>query len=262
MNKILRVRMNLTSMHREQSFISEQVTQMLFGDEVEVLEDYGKWIKGKCLKDGYIGCTYKDYLGDFELPKPDYIVKDPIVLVRNESDGTEILTRVLGGTKTNILDEDGEWVKIRASQDGWIPRGALRAYSDIPTEKTALRRMVCDNALSMIGVPYLWGGSSACGIDCSGLAQWSYRTAGISILRDAHEQYQEERKVEPPFLPGDLVFYFEEENGVRRISHVSISLGGWVVIHSSRKYDGVYISDVQNTPHLKNAYFGAARYIL
>lgn len=256
---VMQVRMNLTSMHEAKSFLSELTTQLLFGDRVEILEDDGDWVLGRSLTDGYISYTYKSYLGSLDLPASTHIVKEAAVPVMDQPDGGHILTRVFSGTKTAVLTEQGDMVRISASQDGWVPRNTLRAFSELPQDAESLRTLVCQNALSLIGVPYLWGGSSSNGIDCSGLAQWAYRLAGVDLQRDAHMQLNESRRVEPPYLPGDLVFYGERLPDRISVTHVSISLGGWTVIHSSRSRNGVYVDDVQQVPHLRDTWLCGCR---
>ena len=255
---ILRVNKNLTSMHREKSFHTELMTQMFYGDPVAVLIDEGDWIIGRNMLDGYISYTYKKYLSEIPWQEPTHIVTAPVTTLYKSADKQEQIGRVFGGTRTVILEEKDGMVRIPVDYEGWIEQNALTAYADLPTDPDSLRNLVCSHALKLIGVPYLWGGSSVNGIDCSGLVQWAYRMSGIPVLRDAHMQYIAEQSVEPPFLPGDAVLYGQ---GLEHISHASISLGGWTVIHSSRSRNGVYIDDALTAPALKGTFVAAIRYI-
>ena len=112
----------------------------------------------------------------------------------------------------------------------------------------------------MIGVPYLWGGTSGNGIDCSGFARLLHRWIGIEIPRDADMQSVAAKRVEPPFEIGDLLF-FGEGDGDRHVTHVGMSLGGWKIIHSSRGQNGVYIDDVQEKESLRNIYMHTGSFL-
>jgi cell wall-associated NlpC family hydrolase len=118
--------------------------------------------------------------------------------------------------------------------------------------------MIAD-ARPFTGVYYLWGGSSAWGIDCSGLAQLVHRLSGYEIPRDCHLQFPVGRPSEPPFSPGDLLYFWNDARTM--VGHVGISTGGWNIIHSSRTKNGVYEEDVRANEGLRNSFAGARSFL-
>jgi cell wall-associated NlpC family hydrolase len=112
----------------------------------------------------------------------------------------------------------------------------------------------------MIGIPYLWGGTSGNGIDCSGFVRLLHRWVGVDIPRDADMQYAAAKKVEPPYEVGDL-FFFAEKDSSRKITHVGMCLGGSKLIHSSRSNNGVYNDDLQESKLLKDIFVSAGSFL-
>src|SRR5690606_14967403 len=100
-------------------------------------------------------------------------------------------------------------------------------------------------ALRWLGSPYLWGGITPAGVDCSGLTQSVFRIHGIPLPRDSDQQagMGEPLPIDTPdsLHPGDLLF-FEERRG--RISHVAISMGGFRIVHSAVGNGGVARNDL------------------
>lgn len=259
---------NLTSMHGEPSWLAEQLTQCTYGLRVEVLREEGNWVFAR-QDDGYIAWVYRPYLSTVQPQTPTHLVAAlQAGLFTNHEDISVHISRLYTGTWVAVDHFDGEWAYIKphgealpnAMPGGWVRSDRLLSIGELPMSEESKRDAIVNFAFRLKGVPYLWGGCTTNGIDCSGLAQLSHRFAGLTITRDADMQKNAGRKVEPPFTRGDLVFFGDEGN-LERISHVGISLGGWEIIHSSRSRNGVYVDDIQKVPHLNDTFAGGCSYL-
>jgi gamma-D-glutamyl-L-lysine dipeptidyl-peptidase len=268
--RVLVVAANLTGLYAASSFLAEQVSQLLNGWPVEVLMEEGRW-RFVRLADGYLGWAYGPYLAETAAPAPTHIVCEPVSYLRAApSLDAPLVNRLLGGTVI-AAEIKGGWAWVTLAGDpaaplgpglsGWVPMADLRSLFRLPQNEAGRRVQVIADAARFIGVPYLWGGCSAFGIDCSGYTQLLHRLAGVIIPRDADMQFEAGQPVSYPFQPGDLLFFGEGEAGVRKITHVAVSVGGWRIIHSSRSRNGVQEDDVQAVEHLRESFVGARTFV-
>jgi cell wall-associated NlpC family hydrolase len=112
-------------------------------------------------------------------------------------------------------------------------QAAPSAGSSVATQAIAAAR-------SQLGVPYVWGGTSPDGFDCSGLTQWAFEHAGIELPRTSRAQAQEGQEVDADSMqPGDLIFFNSP------VSHVGIYIGGGKMIEAPQTGSDVKISNVE-----------------
>ena len=261
---------NLTGLYAASSFLAEQVSQLLNGWPVEILMEDGRW-RFVRLADRYLGWAYGPYLAETAAPAPTHIVCEPVSLLRVAPSVESLpINRILGGTAI-AAEMQGGWAQVTLAGDptaplrpglvGWVPTAELRSLADLPADEAGRRSQIVADAVRFTGVPYLWGGCSAFGIDCSGYAQLLHRLAGVTIPRDADQQFDAARPVEYPYQPGDLLFFGEGAGEARKITHVAVSLGGWRILHSSRSRNGVQEDDVQAVEHLRESFVGARTFV-
>jgi len=113
-----------------------------------------------------------------------------------------------------------------------------------------------------LGVPYLWGGTTPSGFDCSGLCQYAYRQIGISIPRTSRVQFTSGQFIPPSrtdlLEPGDLVF-FGYGGDPTKVHHVGMYVGGGVFIHAPGTGDHVKYSSLSDRISARRDYVGAVR---
>lgn len=196
----LRARRGIVPVRRDPADDVEMVTELLFGETFDIDRTENGWAFGKCGHDGYRGWCVADGLAAG--PPPSHRVTALRAFLYPDPDFKRPPLRALslGALITAIADRDGF---VRIDGGGWIASVALSPVDQWAPDWA-------DTALRFVGVPYLWGGRSSLGLDCSGLVQVSLAAAGITVPRDSGDQA---RVAGQPIDPasgltrGDLVFF-------------------------------------------------------
>ena len=220
---------------------SELVSQLLYGDHFKVLEQRKKWSKIQLFFDGYEG--WIDNKQFVEITQDNYnglnneplkLSSDLVEFVQNENNQLFAISigSTLNGLKLLGHNHDGNFVNSIQSKDHLII-----------------------TAFNYLNSPYLWGGKTPFGIDCSGFTQMVYKLNGYKLLRDASQQATQGEVLS--FIeesePGDLAFFDNDEG---QIVHVGIILKDNYIIHAHGKvridrldHSGIYNVDTNKHSH-------------
>lgn len=158
--------------------------------------------------------------------------------------GASILGRLTNGASVTVLSSYNGWYKIKSgSLTGWVSAAYIKSMTTSGSWTTQANTAV-NTADRLIGVPYLYGGATTAGFDCSGLTQYVYAKAGISLPHSSSAQATKGAAVARAALqPGDLVFF--STNGSGSVNHTGIYLGANLFIAANT--GGVAVCDLSGS---------------
>lgn len=213
----------IVPMRFEPSDKSEMISQLLFGEHFFILEQLPKWTLIKSTFDNYEGWICNKQFQEISENEFEKLNKDSLVLsnelIEFVSNDKNELTHIPLGSCLQFLNYE------QINTQNYI-------FDGLKISGKKSKKSIVKIALMYLNAPYLWGGKTPFGIDCSGFTQMVYKLNGYKILRDASQQatlgqalsFIEESE------PGDLAFF---DNAEGNIIHVGIILENNYIIHAS-----------------------------
>ncbi|HLN95350.1 MAG TPA: C40 family peptidase [Flavobacterium sp.] len=230
----------------EPSDKSEIVSQVLFGEHFKVLSQERQWTQVKLQYDGYEGWIDTKQFQVISEASYDMLSEDAIILnadlVEYVTWGNNLLMPIPLGASLSFLSQP----EINKSQ---FEFEGMRVTGKKP------KSQLIETAFQYLNAPYLWGGKTPFGIDCSGFTQMVYKLNGHFLLRDASQQATQGDALS--FIeesePGDLAFFDNEEGA---IIHVGIIMNDNYIIHASGRvridrldHLGIYNAETNRHTH-------------
>lgn len=217
----------VVDLHAEPRRESELVDQALFGETVTILGEQGAWAYVQC-EDQYLGWIEQDGFVPAAYDRSERIVVVHGAVVRAAADHDAPAVDVVApGTRVHGVSDAAPDIGWTRCGSGWIASSDTVPADELPQRPPAADDLLA-TAATFLGTPYLWGGRSAGGIDCSGLTQQVYRLNGVALPRDADQQALAGRSVEVA-RAGDLLFF-----GDQRVTHTAIAAGPRTYLHAPR----------------------------
>jgi len=244
------VEFSVSYLRQKPDYESPLETQELMGTVVDVLETDSYWVKVHSPQPYDAWCTDKgivrmseDEIAEYEAaPKYMCVARESIVYSAASLKAQPVCDLVMGDVLRQVIVK-GKPVKSKkflkvmlpSGKVGFVPDGDLMDMEKWLKSVKGKASDIVELAQSFLGVPYLWGGMSPKGFDCSGLTRFCYMMNGVSLPRNASQQILlgEEAPLDR-LKPGDLIFFGKKGLlGKEKVTHVGMYVGNGRFIHSS-----------------------------
>ncbi len=257
----------------EPRYGAELVSQGLLGMPVKVLEKRGGWIRIQT-PDKYIGWIN----GSVKIvTKPElqqYLQKPKVIITafsthsagKPKNDSFPV-SDLVAGNMLVVKGSKGKFYQVvyPDGREAYVRKSDAKEITDWLKSIELTGESIVNTAYRLMGIPYLWGGTSPKGMDCSGFTKTVYFMHGIMLARDASQQVHSGNLIDDQgnfseALPGDLLFFGSKgsgENPKERVIHVGIYIGNNRFIHAS---DYIHISSLDPADPLYDE-FNANRYL-
>jgi cell wall-associated NlpC family hydrolase len=240
---------SVANLRSEPRHPAELATQAPLGTPLRILDRDGGWLLVQ-VPDGYIAWVdggaitrvTADRLDEHRTAdKVIYLRSSGVAVSRPSPDADPVADLVAGALIERLGEADGfHHVRFPDGREAWVPAVEAEPFADWLAGLQATESSLVAAAMTLLGRPYLWGGTSPKGMDCSGFTKTAFLLNGMILPRDASQQVFAGAPVGGPgefhgLRPGDLLFFGRPatDTSPRRVVHVGMWIGGTRFIHSS-----------------------------
>jgi cell wall-associated NlpC family hydrolase len=246
---------------------SERVTQVTLGTPLLVRRERDNWLHVTG-PDAYRGWIPTAAVRRLPARAPRYASRGRVAVVTAAVDvvyvdtpnGASETRPVTVGVRLEVVGEEPYRFRVRLPDGrfGWVRKAAAELRPAEWAFPAGDAGAVVATAKRFLGVPYLWGGTTPLGFDCSGLVQTVYRLNGVALPRDADQQFTVGAEVaRSEVRPGDLLFFSHPGDGVG-ITHIGLEIDGGKFLHATGRVRGVTINALSERFY-RHLFVGAKR---
>ena len=241
------VTISVANIRSQPKHSAELATQALMGTPLRVLKADGDWFLVQT-PDQYLAWVDRagiQLVTEAELDtwyrSPKLVYTNLVGYVWKNPDGTEMISDLVAGDLLTILNETNShyFVSLPDNRQGWISKQESQLWEAWIASRNTNPSSLISTAKQMMGTPYLWGGTSIKGVDCSGFTKTIFYLNGQIIPRDASQQVHEGELIDvdknwDKLQVGDLLFFGEKatDETKERVVHVGMWIGNGEFIHS------------------------------
>ena len=234
---------------------SSILTTLSYGTQVDVISTSGDGTWHQVSYNGITGYVSGDYLQVTEKKIYGQVTEGPLNIRSGPSTSDAVVGSLSTGSVVELQETLDGWYQI---DEGYISSDYVAQVDASVAASSGTGSQIAQYALQYVGSPYVYGGSSPSGFDCSGFTTYVMKHFGYSVNRTASGQMDNGTAVDRSQLQtGDLVF-FNSGNSSKRATHVGIYTGNGQFVHASTSTTGVIVSDL-NSSYYSRTYVGARR---
>ncbi len=228
---------------------AELATQALLGTPVKLLKKEGSWALIQT-PDNYLSWVDDGGIVEMSSSELAFWKSNPKIIYTNISGSTylstdtqsQVVSDIVAGGILELLVEEKDFFKVKYPDNriAFVSKNEAQLYDDWLQKTKPTAASLIATSKKLLGLPYLWGGTSTKGVDCSGFTKTVYFLNGMVIPRDASQQVNtgeltDETKDFDKLLPGDLLFFGRKvtDSTLEKVVHVGMWIGNNEFIHAS-----------------------------